>query len=138
MAAVQGVTMLMTYHVFIHFGMVYGFIVAAALIGFNYGGSFALFPAITADYFGNKNVGSNYGWMFTAYGVAGLAGPLLAGYFKDAAQGASQPSVWMAPFIIAGAVCLLGAVIMVLLKPPRRVAPRISVAASEELAAQST
>ena len=66
MAALQGVTMLLTYHVFISFGLVYGFIVVTALIGFNYGGSFALFPAITADYFGNKNVGSNYGWMFTA------------------------------------------------------------------------
>ena len=118
MSALQGVTMLMTYHVFINFGMVNGFIVAAALIGFNYGGSFALFPAITADYFGNKNVGSNYGWMFTAYGVAGLAGPLLAGYFKDAAQGAVDPSVWMAPFIIAGVVCLLGAIIMTVIRRP--------------------
>jgi len=121
MAVLQGLTMLMTYHVFISFGLVYGFIIAAALIGFNYGGSFALFPAITADYFGNKNVGSNYGWMFTAYGVAGLAGPLLAGYFKDAAQGASQPAVWMTPFIIAGAVCLLGAVIMAFTNRPTRV-----------------
>ena len=121
MSVLQGLTMLMTYHVFISFGLVYGFIFAAALIGFNYGGSFALFPAITADYFGNKNVGSNYGWMFTAYGVAGLAGPLLAGYFKDAAQGAAQPSVWMAPFIIAGVVCLLGAVIMTFTRRPTRV-----------------
>jgi len=121
MAVLQGLTMLMTYHVFISFGLVYGFIVAAALIGFNYGGSFALFPAITADYFGNKNVGSNYGWMFTAYGVAGLAGPLLAGYFKDAAQGASQPAVWMTPFIIAGGVCLLGAIIMAFTRRPTRV-----------------
>lgn len=119
MSALQGVTMLMTYHVFISFGMVSGFIFAAALIGFNYGGAFALFPAITADYFGNKNVGSNYGWMFTAYGVAGLAGPLLAGYFKDAAQGAAQPSVWMTPFIIAGVVCLLGAVVMFFTTRPR-------------------
>jgi MFS family permease len=119
MSALQGATMLMTYHVFINFGMVYGFILAAGLIGFNYGGSFALFPAITADYFGNKNVGSNYGWMFTAYGVAGLAGPLLAGYFKDAAQGAVDPSVWMAPFIIAGVVCWLGALIMMVIKRPK-------------------
>jgi len=119
MSALQGITMLLTYHVFISFGMVYGFIFAAALIGFNYGGAFALFPAITADYFGNKNVGSNYGWMFTAYGVAGLAGPLLAGYFKDAAQGAAQPSVWMTPFIIAGVVCLLGAIVMTFTTRPR-------------------
>jgi len=121
MSTLQGFTMLATYHVFVTFGVVYGFVVVAALIGFNYGGSFALFPAITADYFGNKNVGSNYGWMFTAYGVAGLAGPLLAGYFKDAAQGASDPSIWMAPFVIAGVVCLLGAIIMLSIKRPRRI-----------------
>ena len=118
MSCLQGVTMLLTYHVFITFGMVSGFVFAAALIGFNYGGAFALFPAITADYFGNKNVGSNYGWMFTAYGVAGLAGPLLAGYFKDAAQGMAQPSVWMTPFVIAGALCLLGALVMSLTNRP--------------------
>ena len=121
MSALQGLTMLATYHVFITFGMVYGFIFAAALIGFNYGGSFALFPAITADYFGNKNVGSNYGWVFTAYGVAGLAGPLLAGYFKDAAQGATDPSAWMTPFIIAGVVCLLGALIMSMTRRPGQI-----------------
>ncbi|MGB5630074.1 MAG: OFA family MFS transporter [Woeseiaceae bacterium] len=130
MSALQGATMLMTYHVFINFGMVYGFILAAGLIGFNYGGSFALFPAITADYFGNKNVGSNYGWMFTAYGVAGLAGPLLAGYFKDAAQGAVDPSVWMAPFIIAGVVCWLGAVIMLVIKRPTIPTPLHTMAAA--------
>jgi len=124
--ALQGVIMLIAYHVFTRFGQQYGFIVAAALIGFNYGGCFALFPAITADYFGNKNVGSNYGWMFTAYGIAGLAGPLLAGYFKDAAQGSAEPVVWMAPFIIAGAVCLLGAVIISFAARPRRMPPRIA------------
>jgi MFS family permease len=138
MAALQGVTMLMTYHVFISFGLVYGFIMVAALIGFNYGGSFALFPAITADYFGNKNVGSNYGWMFTAYGVAGLAGPLLAGYFKDAAQGAAQPAVWMTPFIIAGSVCLLGAIVMALTTRPKRVPPRVSTTTDRRLVTETT
>lgn len=120
MAALQGVIMLMTYHVFISFGLISGFIVAAALIGFNFGGNFALFPAATADFFGNRNVGSNYGWVFTAYGIAGIAGPLLAGYFKDAAQGSTYPSVWMTPFIVAGLACLLGAIIMALSTRPRR------------------
>jgi OFA family oxalate/formate antiporter-like MFS transporter len=120
LSALQGVTMLATYHVFVNFGSTTGFIVAAAMIGFNYGGSFALFPAITADYFGDRNVGSNYGWMFTAYGVAGLAGPLLAGYFKDAAQGATDPGAWMTPFVIAGSVCLLGALIATFATRPAR------------------
>lgn len=136
MSALQGFTMLAAYHVFITFGVVHGFIVAAALIGFNYGGSFALFPAITADYFGNRNVGSNYGWIFTAYGVAGLAGPLLAGYFKDAAQGAVDPGVWMTPFIVAGSVCLLGAVIMSTIRRPRSVPSTRSLAAGRRRTAR--
>jgi OFA family oxalate/formate antiporter-like MFS transporter len=129
MAALQGIIMLMTYHVFISFGMVSGFIIVAALIGFNFGGNFALFPAATADFFGNRNVGSNYGWVFTAYGVAGIAGPLLAGYFKDAAQGTGQPVVWMVPFIIAGAACLLGAAIMAFTRQPRHLSEPAPVVA---------
>ena len=133
-AALQGVIMLTTYHVFVLYGHQYGFIIAAALIGFNYGGCFALFPAITADYFGNKNVGSNYGWVFTAYGIAGLAGPLLAGYFKDAAQGAAQPSVWMTPFIIAGSVCLLGAVVIAFTVRPKTLPGRHAPVAARQAA----
>ena len=112
MSAFQGIVMLATYHGFINFGLATGLIVAASLIGFNYGGIFALFPAITADYFGNKEVGRNYGWVFTAYGVAGIMGPLLAGVFKDAAAGGASPVGWMTPFLIAGVACLIGAVIM--------------------------
>ena len=137
MAALQGVTMLMTYHVFISYGTVYGFIIVAALIGFNYGGSFALFPAITADYFGNRKVGSNYGWMFTAYGIAGLVGPLLAGYFKDSAAGASDPGMWMTPFIIAGVVCLLGAVIMTLTTRPNHTSSQDRTGTQKKLAPEA-
>jgi OFA family oxalate/formate antiporter-like MFS transporter len=53
--------------------------IGASLIGFCFGGNFALFPSATADYFGTKNIGSNYGLVFTAYGVAGILGPFLAG-----------------------------------------------------------
>ncbi|MEE8340399.1 MAG: MFS transporter [Xanthomonadales bacterium] len=80
------------------------------------------FPAITADYFGNKEVGRNYGWVFTAYGVAGITGPLLAGVFKDAAAMGSSPKVWMAPFLIAGLACLLGALIMLFTNAPKSTA----------------
>lgn len=119
MAGLQGVVVLMTYHVFIQFGMAWGFIAAAALIGFNFGGNFALFPAVTADYFGNRSLGSNYGWVFTAYGIAGIAGPLLAGHFKDSALGSGDPGVWMTPFVIAGTACLVGAGVMALARRPR-------------------
>lgn len=119
MTLFQGIIMLMIYHVFINFGFSAGFIVSACVIGFNFGGNFALFPAITADYFGNKRVGRNYGWMFTAYGIAGILGPQLAGWFKDSAAGSGAPVVWMTPFIIAGVACLIGALVMKLTKPPK-------------------
>jgi MFS family permease len=91
----------------------------ATLIGFNFGGNFALFPALTADYFGNKNLGNNYGWMFTAYGIAGILGPQLAGLFKDSAKGSGDPVVWMTPFIVAGVGCLVGSIIMKMTNPPK-------------------
>ncbi len=59
--------------------------IGASLIGFCFGGNFALFPSATADYFGTKNIGSNYGLVFTAYGVAGVLGPFLAGVMDYAA-----------------------------------------------------
>ena len=102
-----------------------GLIIGASIIGFNFGGNFALFPAATADFFGNRNVGTNYGWVFLAYGVAGIAGPQVAGYFKDAALktaelsgGAVDPSAWMTPFVIAGISCAVAAVLALLLKAP--------------------
>lgn len=130
MSAFQGVVMLALYHGFITFGLATGLIVGASLVGFNYGGIFALFPAITADYFGNKQVGANYGWVFTAYGLAGILGPLLAGVFKDNAADGGSPIVWMAPFIIAGVACLIGAVIMVFTHPPKKPAALVQPASS--------
>ncbi len=95
-----------------------GLIVGACIIGFNFGGNFALFPTATADFFGTKNLGPNYGWVFLAYGVAGIAGPQVAGYFKDAAKtSGAGVAAWNTPFIVAGVACLAAAVIALLLKP---------------------
>ncbi len=55
----------------------------AMLIGFNFGGNFALFPTLTADIFGNERVGQNYPFIFLSYGVGGIAGPLLGGILGD-------------------------------------------------------
>ncbi|MGY8879608.1 MAG: hypothetical protein ACKVKV_02930 [Dehalococcoidia bacterium] len=55
-----------------------------ALTGFNFGGNFVLFPLATANWFGVKNLGINYGLMLSAYGIGGIVGPIMAGMFKDA------------------------------------------------------
>jgi len=115
MCVLQGVIMLL----FFKMGhSVLGLTVGACIIGFNFGGNFALFPSATADFFGNKNVGTNYGLVFIAYGVAGIAGPQVAGFFKDAAKG-GDVSAWTTPFLIAGIACLVAAAIGLMLKPPK-------------------
>ena len=92
----------------------------ACIIGFNFGGNFALFPAATADYFGNKNVGLNYGYIFVSYGVAGVVGPQIAAFFKDAAKGNPDPAIWITPFTIAAVACLAGVILTALSKPPKK------------------
>ena len=88
---------------------------AAALIGFNFGGNFSLFPTTTAEFFGAKTVGQNYGYMFTAYGVGGVVGPLMAGYFKDSAGSVEG---WYPAFIIAGILCVIAVILALMLKVP--------------------
>lgn len=51
--------------------------------GTAFGGYLALSPAFTADMWGMKSVGLNYGGMFTAWGCASFAGPFLAGRLYD-------------------------------------------------------
>jgi len=87
------------------------FYVAAALIGFNFGANFALFPAATADSFGSENVGLNYGFVFTSYGVGGIVGPILAGMVKDAGMS------YMYAFIPAAILCFVAAGLALIYKP---------------------
>jgi len=54
-----------------------------AFTGLSYGALFSLFPAATADYYGVKKLGVNYGLVFTAWGLAGIIGPLMAGWVVD-------------------------------------------------------
>jgi len=85
----------------------------ATLIGFNFGGNFALFPTITADTFGTTNVGKNYPFVFLAYGVGGIAGPRLGGMLGDMGN-------FPLAFMICGAACIVGAVLIAMVKPPQK------------------
>lgn len=89
-------------------------IIYASAIGFNFGGNFALFPVATSRLFGTKNVGSNYPFVFTAYGIAGIAGPMLGGFVRD-----STGSFLMA-FLPAGIACILGAFLVLTLVQPKK------------------
>jgi OFA family oxalate/formate antiporter-like MFS transporter len=69
---------------FVHYVTPMLLILGTFTTGLCYGAFFALFPLATADFFGMKNFGVNYGLVFIAWGFAGLLGPLLAGSAVDA------------------------------------------------------
>jgi OFA family oxalate/formate antiporter-like MFS transporter len=110
MTATQGIlVILFTYMA----GNEYLLYLGATLIGFNFGGNFALFPTITADTFGAKNVGQNYPFVFLAYGVGGILGPILGGKMGDVGN-------FPMAFTISGIAVLLGTVLMLMLKPAKK------------------
>jgi OFA family oxalate/formate antiporter-like MFS transporter len=59
-----------------------GFTALVSLVGFCFGGNFALFPPTTSEYFGTKFFGNNYGLVFTSYAVGGVVGGLMPGIIK--------------------------------------------------------
>ena len=87
---------------------------ASALIGFNFGGNFALFPTLTADTFGAKFIGQNYPWVFLAYGVGGIFGPILGGRLGDLGN-------FPLAFIGCGVLLFIAAGITAAIKPPKTV-----------------
>jgi nitrate/nitrite transporter NarK len=54
-----------------------------AIVLLDYGGGFGTMPSFTADYFGTKYMGVNYGWILLAWGVAGIVGPIFVSTVKD-------------------------------------------------------
>jgi OFA family oxalate/formate antiporter-like MFS transporter len=90
---------------------------AATLIGFNFGGNFALFPAFTADEFGDTAVGQNYPYVFLSYGAGGIIFPILGGALGDAGN-------FPLAFIICAVAVAVGAVAAALVYPPSREAAR--------------
>jgi len=96
-------------------GTFIGLSLAVALVGLAYGSNFALFPATTADFFGTKNIGANYALIFTAWGVAGIIGPIIGGRVYDATGS------YLVAFYIAAALAAIAAILGFLLRAP---APR--------------
>jgi len=82
-----------------------GFVVGSAVVGFSYGACLSLFPATAADRWGTKNLGLNYGILFTAWGVGGVFGPVLAGRIADA-TGSYELAYQIAAGLLVGASLL--------------------------------
>jgi len=110
----------------------WSFVVVVSMIGFCFGGFLALYPVITADYFGVKSVGGNYGLMFSAYGAGGLLGPWLAPQLISGIKAVPYEGIdksgavlmktievgsYGNSFLLAAAMCVAAVLLITRLKP---------------------
>ena len=84
----------------------FGLIATISLVAFCYGGFAGLYPVLTSDNFGIKNVGSNYGAVMGGFMVSALLFPFLI----------SKIDAQIVKFVVLGIFAAIGAALIVLLK----------------------
>lgn len=102
-----------------HIGNVALFVAAFCIILSMYGGGFATVPAYLADLFGTQMVGAIDGRLLTAWAAAGVLGPVLITYLREAqlAAGVERAAAYdMTLYILAG-LLVLGFICNMLVRP---------------------
>lgn len=90
------------------------------LVAFSYGGYLALMPAFTADFYGPRNVGANYGLLFSAWGICGFVVPgYFAGIMDKAKAAGNLAAGYQQVYWTLAVMALLGAAVAATLRPPR-------------------
>lgn len=79
--------------------------VGVAVAGLCYGALFSLFPAATADSYGIRNLGVNYGLVFTAWGIGGVIGPMLAARIFDSTGSYDMSYIVSTVLLIIAGAC---------------------------------
>ncbi|MGC6769065.1 L-lactate MFS transporter [Enterococcus sp. LJL51] len=85
---------------------------AAGIIGLifipsSFGGFLGSFPGITAENWGASKAAANYGWMFTAYGIASIMGPSIASRIREASGSYSMALIIAMVMAVIGALLIL-------------------------------
>jgi MFS family permease len=92
-------------------------ILGAIVAGFSYGSLMSTFPSITSDNWGMKNYGDTYGVMYTAWGVSGVVGPLIAGWVVDATG--TYSGAYFLSAALSGVALVLGLWLKPVQTPPK-------------------
>jgi MFS family permease len=106
-----------------HTGQLALFVAAFCVILSMYGGGFATVPAYLADMFGTQYVGAIHGRLLTAWSTAGIVGPVVVNYIREAqiAAGVDRAAVYDRTMYILAGMLVLGMICNLLIRP---VAPR--------------
>ena len=95
------------------------FVGAVCIILSMYGGGFATVPAYLADMFGTQFVGAIHGRLLTAWSTAGIIGPVVVNYIREAQLAAGVPRDHLYDYtlyILAG-MLVIGLICNYLIKP---------------------
>ena len=96
------------------------FYLLVAIVYWCFGAQLSVFATTSADFFGTRYLGLNYGLLFTAYGVAGVIGPIIAGRVFDAFGD------YRYAFFSAAGLALVALLSIVFARPPRREATGVT------------
>ncbi|MDH4441723.1 MAG: OFA family MFS transporter [Rhizobium sp.] len=96
------------------------FVLAFGIILSMYGGGFATIPAYLADIFGTQFVGAIHGRLLTAWATAGIVGPVVVNYIREAqitAGVAPGPELYTGTMYILAGMLAVGLVANAFVKP---------------------
>ena len=95
------------------------FVLAICVIISMYGGGFATIPAYLADLFGTQFVGAVHGRLLTAWSTAGIIGPVVVNYIREAqlAAGVPRQQVYDVTMYILAGLLVLGLIANALITP---------------------
>ena len=112
------------------------FVAAVCVILSMYGGGFATVPAYLADMFGTQFVGAIHGRLLTAWSTAGIIGPVVVNYIREAqlAAGVPRDHLYDYTLYILAAMLVAGLICNLLIKP---VDPKWNMSPEEVAALQA-
>jgi MFS family permease len=95
------------------------FVGAFCIILSMYGGGFATVPAYLADMFGTQFVGAIHGRLLTAWATAGIIGPVVVNYIREAqlAAGVPRDQLYNTTMYILCGMLVVGLICNYLVKP---------------------
>ncbi len=97
------------------YGSLTALLIGTMIAGFCYGACLSIFPTLTALLYGVKNLGVNYGLVFTSWGAGGVFGGLIGGLVRD------TTGSYFAAFIAASILCFTGVILTLLIKTPEKI-----------------
>ena len=90
------------------------FLICIMLISFGFGGAASVYSTVTAESFGTKYGGMNFGLVMIGFGVSALIS-------QNISKGLTAGGSYTSSFVLAAVTCAIAIVLVLLMKNPAKV-----------------